>query len=100
MNRRYHITVLLVSVFLPLVAANAQPMLVTEHDWTFAGGNGRWGIFQTNIAPGYMQRRTTVCLGSPFFTVTVRAEVLLTLVVVPLGAFGFMLLRMGTGKRD
>jgi len=79
-------------VLLRTFAVTAQPMVVTEHDWTFRAGNGRCGIVQSNIAPGSSDRLTTVYCGGPLFTVSMRAEVLLVLVLVPLGALCAVLL--------
>ena len=84
--------IVLLSVGLWTVTANAQPIMVTEHDWTLSVGNGRYGVFQSNISPGYLQRRTTVYCRGPLFTVSMRAEVLLGLILVPLGTLGTMLL--------
>src|SRR5207247_3268155 len=41
--------IVLLSVLLRTFAVTAQPMVVTEHDWTFRAGNGRCGIVQSNI---------------------------------------------------
>ena len=91
----------LLIVCLSAATASAQPLLVAEHDWTFSIGNARYGILQSNIAPGYMQRRTTVYCAVPLFTVSVRAEVLITLVLVPVAAFGTLLLmKRRTAVRD
>ena len=77
--------ILLLSVLLWPFTVRAQPLLVTEHNWTFQAGNGRYGLLQSNIAPGNLNRRTTVYCGGPLLTVSLRAEVLLALVLVPLG---------------
>jgi hypothetical protein len=76
-------------VCLLTTTANAQPLFVTEHDWTVQIGSSRWGLLQTNMAPGDW-RKTTVYFGVPLFTVRARAEVLLALVVGALGVLGVM----------
>jgi hypothetical protein len=83
---------LLLGVWLCAGSARAQPLMVTEHDWTFQAGNSRYGIFQSNIIPGGLNRRTTVYCGSALFTVSMRAEVLLALVVVPVATLGTVVL--------
>src|SRR4051794_16015374 len=65
--------IVLLSVWMWVFTASAQPMLVTEHDWTFQIGNWRYGVFQLNIAPGNAARRTTVYCGGSLFAVSMRA---------------------------
>lgn len=79
-------------VLLWTFTANAQPIMVTEHGWTLSVGNGRYGVFQSNTSPGYLQRRTTGYCRVPLFTVSMRAEVLVGLILVPLGTLGTVLL--------
>ena len=78
--------------------AGAQPLLVTERDWTFHVGAQQYGLRQWRIAPGDLPRRTTVYLGRPLFSVSMRAEALSGIMVVPLGLALALGLKQRSGR--
>ena len=80
--------------------AMAQPMLVTEHDWTFHIGTARYGVCQRNIAPGDLNRHTTVYCGRPVLKLKMKAGSLAALVLVPLSALGIFTLARRSHKED
>jgi hypothetical protein len=66
--------------------ATAQPMLLTEHDWTIHIGTARYGICQWKVPPGGLTGRTTVYCGGELLTLQIRAWKLAALVFAPLSA--------------
>jgi hypothetical protein len=89
----FALTLLLTSI------ATAQPMLVTEHDWTFRLGTARYGVCQWNIAPGDLNRHTTVYCGTPVLTLKIRAGSLAALVLIPLVMVGTLVVARRGYKR-
>jgi hypothetical protein len=77
-----------------LIVSNtmAQPVLVTEHDWTFRVGTGRYGVCQWNLAPDDLNRHTTIYCGGPVLTLKIRAGNLAAMVLVPLAVVGIFTL--------
>jgi hypothetical protein len=82
---RGRIAIAILAVCLSAATANTQPLYVIEHDWTAQINNTRWGLLQSNMAPGDWHK-TTVYFGVPVFTVRARAEVLVAFVVGTIGA--------------
>ena len=78
----------------------AQPVLVTEHDWTFQIGAARYGVCQWNVAPGDLNRRTTVYCGRPVLTLKMRAGSLAALVLVPLPVLAIFTLARRSHKKE
>jgi hypothetical protein len=79
---RWRIAIAVLAVCLLAASANAQPLFVIEHDWTAQIGNTRWGLLQTNMAPGDWHK-TTVYFGVAVFTVRARARTVAVFVVAP-----------------
>jgi hypothetical protein len=80
--------------------ATAQPMLVTEHDWTFSVRAGRYGVCQWNIAPGDLNRHTTIYCGGALLTLRMRARDLTALVFVPVATVGAFVLGKRSRKKN
>jgi hypothetical protein len=84
---RWRIAIAVLAVCLWAATANGQPLFVLEHDWTAQIGNTRWGMLQSNMAPGDW-RKTTVYFGVPVLTVRARAGTVAAFVVATVGALG------------
>jgi hypothetical protein len=94
---------ILIVLMLLASAAKAQPLIVTEHDWTLRVGGGRYGLCQEFVGGDtkHGERYTTIWFGTHLVWVRMRAGWLIALVVVPLGAMGaFMLVGRGTTRRS
>ena len=89
LNRKIALLTALLGAF----SAMAQPIQVIEHDWTFSIAGERCGIEQTTIAPGKATHWTTVYCGGPVFSIPIRAEMLLGLVILLCAATCGALLR-------
>jgi hypothetical protein len=88
--KRRHLILLMLMLSLAPMIVTAQPITVIEHDWTVRVGAGRYGLRQCNMAPGDLNRWTTVYVGGPLFNLRLRAGQLIALILVPvigLGAF-------------
>ena len=94
---RCRIAIAVLVVCLSAAIANAQPLFVTEHDWTVQIGKSRWGLLQTNIAPGDW-RKTTVYFGVSSFVVRARARTVVGFVVATVGVLG-VVAWMARGER-
>jgi hypothetical protein len=86
---RWRIAIAVLAVCLSAASANAQPLFVIEHDWTLQIANTRWGLLQTNMAPGDWHK-TTVYVGVPMFTVRVCARTVVAIVVSMVGALAMV----------
>jgi hypothetical protein len=92
---RWRIAIAVLAVCLSAAPANAQPLFVIEHDWTVQIGNTRWGLLQTNMAPGNWHK-TTVYFAVPMFTVRARARTVAVFTVAIAGALAVVpLMRRG-----